>query len=157
MSSEGNLYHWGKADAFSDDDPVTDTRYLLPRCVCLLLLALVLGWVGTRRSWRGTAAANWGRLAHTRGKPARLGIVERFRGVACGIMVDSRWLAFLSRERNGSRLEESLTSRSMFLPPRRLVAVCGGFTIAEQLALARRSVDQIRKWKLCLPIPLPSR
>ncbi|CAN0422362.1 unnamed protein product [Ectocarpus sp. 12 AP-2014] len=31
VSSEGNLYHWGKPDAFSDDDPVTDMRYLLPR------------------------------------------------------------------------------------------------------------------------------
>lgn len=31
VSSEGNIYHWGKPDAFSDDDPVTDKRYLLPR------------------------------------------------------------------------------------------------------------------------------
>eukprot|EP00752_Nemacystus_decipiens_P014235 g12662.t1 len=33
VSSEGNLYHWGKPDASSDDDPVTDTRYLMPRRV----------------------------------------------------------------------------------------------------------------------------
>ncbi len=42
VSSEGNLYHWGKPDAFSDDDPVTDTRHLLPRCVALA----AEGWDG---------------------------------------------------------------------------------------------------------------
>lgn len=33
VSTEGNMYHWGKSDASMNDEPVDDPRYLLPRFV----------------------------------------------------------------------------------------------------------------------------